>query len=365
MTSSGMDCPSPCPLSRGERDISGRNPLPQWGKGRVRGTCPWCPEYSWALRLLSRALCGPSLGHRGALAARVPARHLLARGEPHAAEAAHEGHEVRQERDPLRAPAHEGMAGQDEAAILGVHRGELLAPHLQHPARVGDGVGGAVHVAEERGVVHQPLHGDFDERPVLAVDLVGDVVPHERGVVEKAATLENARGPDIHVPRRRAIAGGLHAELVAQDGELLLHDPLFLRGIEEAHGLVDVAVGADLVSRVADPLGGGKVVLDRPAGNEEAGAELQLVEEGQDTIDAYSRPEAALLEIAQAALGLLRLAEEKSRFRVEVEGQYHRELLPVRPSISHAGLLAEGERRILPGGWPPNPDTPPPLGWRI
>ena len=220
-------------------------------------------------------------------------------------------------------------------------------------------------MAEERRVVHEPLHGNFDEGPVLAVDLVGDVVPHERGVVEKAVTLENARGPDIHVPRRRAIAGGLHAELVAQDGELLLHDPLLLRGVEEAHRLVDVSVGADLVPRVPDPLGGGEVVLDRPAGNEEAGAELQLVEEGQDAIDAHPRPEATLLEVTQAALGLLRLTEKEPGLRVEVEGQYHCGLLAVRPPISHAILLDEGERRNLPGGWPPHPDTQPPLGWRI
>jgi len=257
------------------------------------------------------------------------------------------------------------MTGQDEAAVLRVHRGELLAPHLQHPARVGDGVGGSVHVAEERGVVHQPLHGDFDEGPVLAVDLVGDVVPHERSVVEKAVTLENARGPDIHVPRRRAIAGGLHAELVAQDGKLLLHDPLFLRGVEKAHGLVDIAVGADLVPRVPDSRGGSEMILDRPAGHEEAGAELQPVEEGQDAIDAHPGPEATLLEVAQAALGLLRLAEKEPGLRVEVEGQYHRGLLAVRPPISHTVLLDEGERRILPRSWPPHPDTQPPLGWRI
>src|SRR6266850_2043583 len=141
--------------------------------------------------------------------------------------------------------------------------------------------------------------------------------------------------------------------------------PLLLRGVEEAHGLVDIAVGPDLVSRVADPLGGSEMVLDRPAGNEEAGAELEPVEEGQDTIDAHPGPEATLLEVAQAPLGLLRLAEEKPRLRVEVEGQHHRGLLAVRPPISHAVLLDEGERRILPGGWPPHPDTQPPLGWRI
>src|SRR5207237_8090939 len=98
---------------------------------------------------------------------------------------------------------------------------------------------------------------------------------------------------------------------------------------------------------------GSEMILDRPARNEEAGAELQLVEEGQDAIDAHPGPEATLLEVAQAALGLLRLTEEEPGLRVEVEGQYHCGLLAVRPPISQAGLLDERERRNLSASWPP------------
>jgi len=57
------------------------------------------------------------------------------------------------------------VAGQHEAAILAVHRGELLAPHLQHAARIRDRVGGAVHVTEQRRVVEQPLNRHLDQRP--------------------------------------------------------------------------------------------------------------------------------------------------------------------------------------------------------
>src|SRR5437870_3274494 len=70
----------------------------------------------------SRPFPGLAAAGRGAaLPACVPPRHLLARREPHAAEAAHVGHEVLQEIDARGPPAHEGMAGQDEAAVLGVH----------------------------------------------------------------------------------------------------------------------------------------------------------------------------------------------------------------------------------------------------
>src|SRR5262249_15224475 len=135
---------------------------------------------------------------------------------------------------------------------------------------------------------------------------------------------------------------------VAQDGELLLHDRLLLRGVEEAHGLVHVAVGANLVPSVADPLGLRQVMLDRPAGDVEARAELQTVEQSEDPVHADPRAEAARLEVAQAPPGLLWLAEENPRLGVEVEGQHDGALLSGRPVIAHG-----------------QPVTQPPLGWRI
>src|SRR5215467_7117548 len=86
----------------------------------------------------------------------VPARYLLTRREPHAALAAHERDEILDQGDPRGAAADERMARQHEAAVLAVHRGELLAPHLQHAAWIGDRVGRAVDVPEQRRVVHDP-----------------------------------------------------------------------------------------------------------------------------------------------------------------------------------------------------------------
>src|SRR4029453_12963981 len=91
---------------------------------------------------------GPAIGRvHPALPAFMPAGDLLAGGEPHAAELPHEAHEVFQELDAGGAAAHEGVAGEDEAAVLGVHGRKLLAPHLEHPPGIGDGIGGAVHMA--------------------------------------------------------------------------------------------------------------------------------------------------------------------------------------------------------------------------
>src|SRR5215475_771877 len=64
----------------------------------------------------------------GSLALCVPARDLLARGEPHAARATHEGDQVLEQGDARGPPADERVTGQHEAAILGVHAGELAAP---------------------------------------------------------------------------------------------------------------------------------------------------------------------------------------------------------------------------------------------
>jgi hypothetical protein len=190
-------------------------------------------------------------------------------------------------------------------------------------------------VAEEGRVVEQPLHRDLHERPHLAVDLVGHVVAHERGVVEEAVALQDARRPRIHVPRRRPVAGGLHPELIAQDGELLHHDHLFLLGVEKAHRLVHVPVGPDLVAGVADALRRREVVLHRPAGNVEARAKLQPVHEPEDTVHPHPGAEAPLLEIGEAPLGLLGLPEVEAGLRVEVEGQDHRRLFAVGPPVAH------------------------------
>src|SRR5438309_7194014 len=60
----------------------------------------------------------------------VPARDVLARGEPHAALPPHVRDELFDQGDARRPPADEGMARQHEASVLAVHRDELLAPHL-------------------------------------------------------------------------------------------------------------------------------------------------------------------------------------------------------------------------------------------
>jgi hypothetical protein len=55
------------------------------------------------------------------------------------------------------------------------------------------------------------------------------------------------------------------------------------------------------------------------------------------SIHTDPRPEATLLQISEALLGFLGLAEEKTRFRVEVEREHHRGLLALRPRIAHGG----------------------------
>src|SRR5206468_3368921 len=124
-------------------------------------------------------------------------------------------------------------------------------------------------------------------------------------------------------------------ELVRQNAELLGQHRLLLRLVQHADRLVDVAVGADLVAGVSDAAAGRRVVGDRPARDEEARPQPEPVEHSQDAIDADARAEAAFLEIAEAPLRLLGLAEQEARLGVEVERQHRRRLLALRPRIAH------------------------------
>ena len=227
------------------------------------------------------------------------------------------------------------MAREHEAAVLPVHAEEFLAPHLEDSAGVGDRVRRPVDVTEERRVVHDPLDGDLGQRPVGGRHVVGHVVPHQRAVVPEPVSFQERRGPHVHVPGRRPIARGLHAELIRENPELLHHHRLFLRLVQRAHGLVDVAVSADLVPRVADTLALRQMVDDGPPGDEEARPQSESVEHSQDAIDADAGAEAALLEVGEAPLGLLGLAEEEARLGVEVEGQHRGGLFFVRPHVAH------------------------------
>src|SRR5262249_13309214 len=113
------------------------------------------------------------------------------------------------------------------------------------------------------------------------------------------------------------------------------HHRLLLRLVEQANRLVDVTVGADLVTGVADAAAGGPVVGNRPARDEEARPQPETVEHFQDSVDAPPRARAPLLWVAEAPLGLLGLADQEARFGVEVEGQDRRGLLAFRPRIAH------------------------------
>jgi hypothetical protein len=261
------------------------------------------------------------------------------------------GHQLLEERDAGGAPADERVAGQDVAAVLGVHRRELPAPQVEDAGRIGDGVGRPVDVAEERRVVEQPLDRQLGERPVSGVHLVGNVAAHERAVVQEAVRLDDVRGPDVDVPRGRAVAGRADPEEVLEDLELRPHDGLLLRAVEAVQGLVHVAVGPDLVAGVADALGFRQVVLHGPGRDEEGRPQLHAVQHPEDPVHADSRAEPSLLEVAQAPPGLLRLAEEEPRLGVEVEREHGGRLLAVRPAIAHhAASLGQAWRagRISP-----------------
>ena len=156
--------------------------------------------------------------------------------------------------------------------------------------------------------------------------------------------LEQVGRPDVDVPGGRAIAGRPHAQAPSQDLELLAHHALLLLLVEEAERLVHVAVGADLVARVADAPARLEVVLDRPARDEEGGPELQAIQQAEDPVHAHPGPEAALLQVAEAAPGLLGLAEEEAGLRVEVEREDRGGLLAVRPRIAHRVIPTPSRR---------------------
>jgi hypothetical protein len=78
-------------------------------------------------------------------------------------------------------------------------------------------------------------------------------------------------------------------------------------------------------------------------------AELEAIQQAEDSVHAHPGPEAAFLQVAEAAPGLLGLAEEEAGLRVEVEREDRGGRVAVGPGIP---LRA-------------HPDTQPPLGWRI
>src|SRR5438034_654752 len=95
-----------------------------------------------------------------------------------------------------------------------------------------------------------------------------------------------------------------------------------------------------------------EVIDDGPAGNEEGGAELQAVEHPEEAVDAHAGTEAALLEIGEAALGLLGLAEQEAGFGVDVEREDGGGLVSLRPPVAHHGRRAPRSmagQRILAG----------------
>src|SRR5262249_59306724 len=118
------------------------------------------------------------------------------------------------------------------------------------------------------------------------------------------------------------------------------------------------------VPGVADALRLREMVLHGPAGNVEARAELEPVHEAQDAVHSHPRAEAALLEIGEAPLGFLGLAEVEARLRVEVERQDDRRLLALGPRVAHGGSFqaARGpasttSRSASPPRWRPVPVT--------
>src|SRR2546427_6727498 len=181
---------------------------------------PLAPPVTITTLSFSRIRASSAALRRAALRL-VPLRDLLARREPHARVPPHELHEILDELHARGAAADERVAREHEAAVLLVHGRELRGPEVEDARGIGDHVAGAVDVAEERGVVHHPLHGHLGQRPLRRVDLVRHVVAHERAVVAEPILLEQRRRPHVHVPGRRAITHRLHAELILQNGELL------------------------------------------------------------------------------------------------------------------------------------------------
>src|SRR5439155_18251634 len=124
--------PSPVPAGSGRKPRRARRSRGSRRRRRSgcrRSTCPCGFSSSGRAgppaRLPTRAgglLIRPPL--------RVPAGDGLARREPDAPRASHVADQILEERDPRGAAADVGVAGQDEAAVLLVHPGELAAPEV-------------------------------------------------------------------------------------------------------------------------------------------------------------------------------------------------------------------------------------------
>jgi hypothetical protein len=110
-------------------------------------------------------------------------------------------------------------------------------------------------------------------------------------VVDEAVLLEQLHGVLARIGRGRARAERLHPEHLLEDVEAL-HEQLFflLAALEGGGPLVEVAVLSDFVAAPHDLLADRRVVLDDPAGNEDARLDVVAIEHVENARHACLGP---------------------------------------------------------------------------
>ena len=102
-------------------------------------------------------------------------------------------------------------------------------------------------------------------------------------MIDEAVLLQELHGVLARIGGRRPRAQRLDAQHLLEDVEALHEQCLFLLAALQRRGpLVEIAVLADLVAALHDLLAEGRIALDDPAGDEDAGLDVVAVQHIQN-----------------------------------------------------------------------------------
>src|SRR5579883_280129 len=253
---------------------------------------------------------------------RGPGGDVAHRGEPHPRVIPDVAKELFQREDPSRPTRDPRVHREDEAPPLAVDAVEFLGPHPEDAVGVRDPIAGPPHVPVQGRVVQEPLDGDLHEGARRGVDCVRDVIAHERAIVGEPVLREEGGSPDIELPGRRPVAGGSQVEVCAPDLKLVAEDALLLAlRRKDVEGLVDVAVRAHFVARIADRADRRGVVDDRVPGNVEGRRQPEPVQQPENPGKARAHAEPPFLHVREPAGCLSGVLEDEGGLGVDIERQ--------------------------------------------
>src|SRR5256886_17272809 len=216
------------------------------------------------------------------------------------------------------------MHGEDEETAFVGQRFELGGPALEHLGWTCDdpGAGDVRQVVVGLPVIQRPVGGQLDDRRGTRVGTYGESIRvisiHQTAVVAETMTGEEFRQPVRGLPHRCAIPGGTNSEHLIERLEPAQKASLLGRAIGSPRTLVEVAVVADLVTRVANRARRLRPAFGAVAGDEERRPNTLPVEESEEPRDGNTRS-VRLMAHDIEPLGCLGTIEKDRALGIDIE----------------------------------------------